>query len=98
MPKQNITAPFAEIAVAMTVALGKMRLDLAHTMIVARSVGVSNMGLEVVAAERERDIALIEQSLLLFKEMAEIEPQVRALIDRRKRRSWLPSFAKVAAV
>jgi hypothetical protein len=90
-------ASFADIAVSLTLALSKMRLDLAQTMIVARSIGMTEMGMEVVTAERERDIARVADAVQLFKDMSEVEHQVRAVIDRKQRGHW-SRFVRAAVV
>jgi hypothetical protein len=92
------SATFADIAVALTLAAGKLQLDLAQTKIIAGRVGLSRMGLSLVVEGLERDAELVQQAIDLFKKMSEVEPQVRAIIARKANRRWLPTFAKVAAV
>lgn len=90
---------FVDIAVALTLAASKLRLDLMQTEIIAERIGLSKMGLSVALDDLRRDVALVEQAQELFKQMADIEPQVRALIARKTQRSWYPRLvAKVAAL
>lgn len=95
MLEQN--ASFAEIAVALTLASGKLQLDLAQTKIIAGRVGLSKMGLALVVEGLERDAALVQHAIELFKKMSEVEPQVRAVLDRKAKRRW-SDFARVAAI
>jgi hypothetical protein len=88
---------FADIAVALTLASGKLRLDLTQTKIIAARVGLSTMGLAVVVDGLERDAQLVEQAIDLFKRMSEVEPQVRAVLERKIARRWT-DFARVAVV
>ena len=52
---------FADMAVALTLASGKLKLDLAQTKIIAARVGLSAMGLAVVVDGLERDAQLAER-------------------------------------
>ncbi len=90
-------ASFAEIAVALALASSKLRLDLTQTRIIAGRIGLSQMGLSLVIDGIERDAALVDQAVELFKKMADVEPQVRALIERKTRRRW-PHFARAAVI
>ena len=91
-------ASFAKIAVALTLASGKLQLDLAQTKIIAERIGLSKMGLELVVDGLERDAALVEQAIELFKQMSEVEPQVRAVLHRNEKRTWVPPLAMAAVV
>lgn len=93
----GLPATFAELAVSASLAIQKLKLDLIHTMIVARRVGVSEMGITVVEAERQVEIDHLEQIFDLLKKMSEVEPQVRAVLERKARRRW-SDFARVAAI
>lgn len=78
------SSTFADIAVAISLIAQRSRLDLSHTLIVARRLGVSEMGIEIVAKERGDQIKLVEDGLQLWKQMIEIEREIRELIERRK--------------
>ena|GEM_PF-3830845 len=91
------SATFADIAVALTLASGKLQLDLAQTKIIAARVGLSKMGLSLVVDGLERDAVLVEQAIELFKRMSEVEPQVRAVLARKATRRWT-DFARAAVV
>lgn len=90
-------ATFADIAVALTLASGKLQLDLAQTKVIAGRIGLSTMGLALVVDGLERDAALVDQAIELFKRMSEVEPQVRAVLARKASRRWT-DFARVAVV
>jgi hypothetical protein len=90
-------ATFADIAVALTLASGKLQLDLAQTKIIAARVGLSKMGLSLVIDGLERDAELVHQAIELFKKMSVVEPQVRALLARKATRRWT-DFARAAVV
>ncbi len=92
----NRPSTFAEIAVALSLAHSKLQLDLAQTEIIARRIGLSSMGLDVVVEGLRKDVANVEQALDLFKAMTDIEPQVRAAIARKANRYWLGRVAAFA--
>lgn len=89
---------FAEIAVALSLASSKLQLDLTKTRIIADRIGLSKMGCELIIPSLERDIALVGQALQIFKDMSDVEDQVRAVISRKKRGSWFPSLARAAVI
>lgn len=93
----GVSASFADIAVSLTVLLGRSRFDLADTMVFARSIGLTEMAMGVVMDERERDIANLEELLQILKKMSEVEPQVRAVIERKAKRRWT-DFARAAVL
>lgn len=95
---QNDEGSFSEIAVALALAVSKLQLDLAKTKIIADRIGLSRMGYELIVPSLQRDIMLVDQALQLFKEMADIEPQVRAVVARKKRGSWLTLIRGAAAL
>ncbi|CAN7379651.1 hypothetical protein LJR220_003377 [Bradyrhizobium sp. LjRoot220] len=89
----------AEMAVALSLAHSKLQLDLAQTEVIARRIGLSKMGLDLVIEGLQRDVACVEHALEMLKQMVEIEPQVRALIARKKTGRWsLASLTKVAVL
>lgn len=90
-------ASFADIAVSINLAAQKLRLDLVHTLIIAKRFGVSDMGVAIVEAERQVEIDRLEQAFELFKKMSEVEPQIRSALERKVRRRW-SDFARSAAV
>jgi hypothetical protein len=87
----------ADIAVAVTIAHSDMGHRFFKTKMIAERIGLSRMGYELIVPAIERDVELVAKAVELLKELAEIEPEVRALIARRKRGSWL-SLIKKAAV
>lgn len=90
-------ASFADIAVALTLASSKLQLDLAQTKIIAGRIGLSQMGLALVIEGLERDAELVGQAIDLFKKMSEVEPQVRAVLERKAKRRWI-DFARAAVL
>lgn len=88
----------AKMAVALALAHSKLQLDLAQTEIIARRIGLSDMGLGVVIEDLQRDVEHVGAALELLKSMVEIEPQVRAVIARKQTRRWFPSFPQVAVL
>lgn len=94
---EGLPVSFADLAVSASLATQKLRLDLAHTVIVAKRVGVSDMGIDVVEKERQVEIDHLEQIFDLLKQMAEVEPQIRAVLERKVKRRW-SDFARVAAI
>lgn len=91
-------ATFADIALALKLSAPKLQRDIDRLVQVAERISLSQMGLEVMIADLKRDSDLIAEAVQLFKEMAEVEPQVRAVLARRKMRGWFPSLARVAAI
>lgn len=95
---QTTPATYADYAVALTLASSKLQLDLAQTRIIAARIGLSDMGLSLVVDGLERDAALVVATVELLKEMSTCEPEIRALLARKRRGRWLPSLARVAAL
>jgi hypothetical protein len=89
---------FVDIAVALSLAASKLRLDLMQTEVIAERIGLSKMGLGVALEGLRADVARVEEAQDLLKRMADIEPQVRALIARKESRRWFPSFVRTAAL
>jgi hypothetical protein len=76
---------FAAMAVALTLAKDKLGLDLGKTKIIADRIGLSAMGWELVVIGLEHDVKLVAAAQQLLKDISDLEPEVRALIARRKR-------------
>jgi hypothetical protein len=83
---------FADIALALMLASPKLQRDIDRMVQVAERISLSQMGLEVTIADLKRDMELIASAVLLFKEMAEVEPQVRAVLARQASRQWVPQL------
>ena len=90
-------ATFADIALALQIAAPKLQRDIARMIDVAERISLSQMGLEVSIADLKHDFAMIEEAVLIFKKMSEVEPQVRAVLARKATRRWT-DFARVAVV
>jgi hypothetical protein len=88
----------ADMAVALSLAHSKLQLDLTQTRIIARRIGLSQMGLELVIEGLEQDVAHVGAAVELLKSMVDIEPQVRAAIARKKNGRWLRAFPRAAVL
>lgn len=89
---------FAEMAVALSLASSKLGLDLAKTKMIAERIGLSRMGYELIVPQLEEDIARVNAALALLKELSAIEPQVRMMLERKRRGSWSDRILKRVAV
>lgn len=85
------------MAVALTLSANKLELDLAKTQIIAERIGLSRMGYELIVPSMQRDLELIHEAKQLFKDMADCEAEVRAVIARKKSGTW-PVASRLAAV
>lgn len=90
-------ATFADIALALQIAAPKLQRDIGRMIDVAERISLSQMGLEVSIADLKHDFAMVQLAAELFKAMAEVEPQVRAVLARKASRRW-SDFARVAVV
>jgi hypothetical protein len=88
----------ADMAVALTLARTKLGLDLEKTKMIAERIGLSRMGYELIVPQLQQDIDLVLAAAQLLKDLADIEPQVRAMIARKKRGSWMEHIRGVAAL
>lgn len=89
---------FDDIAVALSIAASKLRLDLDQLEIIGFKVGVSNMGLSLAQVEMQKHLDLVVLAHRFFKENAAIEPEMRAVAARKRRGSWLQQIRGVAAL
>jgi hypothetical protein len=88
---------FTDIAVAMHLASSKLQLDLVKTKMIAERIGLSKMGYELLVPGMERDVALVIEGAELLKQMSRVEPEIQALLARKRRGKW-GSLLKAAAV
>jgi hypothetical protein len=79
---------FADMAVSLELAVVKFGFDVARAVVIGENVGLSNMGIDVVVREMERDIKNLQHAKELLKRLAEIEPQVRTLLNRQSSGRW----------
>lgn len=98
MPDHGGRHSIADMAVALTLAHTKLGLDLEKTKMIADRVGLSRMGCELVITGLQQDIALVAAATQLLKDLADLEPQVRAIIARKRRGSWMQQIRGVAAL
>lgn len=94
---RGLPVTFADIALALTLSAPKLQRDIERLIAVAEHIGLSQMGLEVSIVELKRDAMLVEMSVEIFKKLAEVEPQIRAVLERKVKRRW-SDFARVAAI
>ena len=87
---------FAEMAVALSLAHCKLGLDLEKTKIIAERIGLSRMGYELIVPDLQRDIELVQAALQLLKDLSDVEPQVRAIVARKKSQRWTRPFIELA--
>jgi hypothetical protein len=76
------------MAVSLTLAVSKLELDLTKTRMIAERIGLSRMGYELIVPGLERDVALVAECAQLMRDMCDLEPQVRAMIQRKKTGRW----------
>lgn len=97
MRDAGVPPSFDDIAVALSIAASKLKLDLEQVEFLAARVGVSPMGTSLALLEIQRNIDLIVHAHHFFKDGAPAEREVRAAVDRKKRGRW-SMFARAAAV
>ena len=97
MPETERPSSFDDIAVALTLAASKLRLDLDQMEILAARIDLSPMGTSLAVAELRRNLELVAQAHHFFKENAAVEAEMRAVALRRKRRTWF-NLSKVAVL
>src|SRR5579859_7254880 len=84
---------FDEIAVALKLAATKLRLDLDQMEILAASITLSPMGTSLAVSELKKNLDLVVLAHEFFKDGAAVEPQMRAVLARRKTGRWFPSLS-----
>ena len=88
---------FDDMAVALALAASKFRLDVEQMELLTARIGVSPMGSAIAIAELQRNLDLVVQAHLFFKENAPAEGEIRALILRKKSGRWA-TFARAAVI
>lgn len=89
---------FDEIAVALTLAASKVRLDLDQMEILAARISLSPMGTSLAVAELKRLLDHIAYAHRFFRDNAPAEAEIRAAALRKKRGNWLTSITRIAAL
>jgi hypothetical protein len=97
MRNAGVPPSFDDIAVALSLAASKFRLDVEQMEMLAARVGVSPMGTALAISELQRNLDLLVHAHHLFKDGAPAEREIRAAVDRKKRGRW-SMFARVAAI
>ena len=90
---------FDDMAVALSLAAARLKLDLDQTETLAYRVGIPEISISLAVAELRRHLDLVVQAHEFFKANADIEALMRATAARKKRLPWLRIVArKVAAL
>lgn len=89
---------FAEIAVSLALAMPTLRLAMARTEVIGQRIGISSMGIDVALEALRRDQSNVERALELLKELAEAEPEIRALLARKRNGRWFTRLTKAVAI
>lgn len=97
MPENERPSSFDDIAVALSLAAAKLKLDLDQAEMLAARIDLSPMGLSLAVNELRKNIDLVAQAHRFFKDNAANETQIRALAARTKRKPWF-DFSKVAVL
>ncbi|WP_165825226.1 hypothetical protein [Rhodopseudomonas palustris] len=97
MTEQTDRIAFAEIALALTLMLPRLRVDMEHDLHMARwvadRIGLPLPSVEISIAQMERDLAAIEALPDRLKQLADVEAEIDALILRKTTSSWTNSKA-----
>lgn len=88
---------FDHIAVALALAASKFRLDIEQMELLAARVGVSPMGTSLAISELQRNLDLLVHAHHFFKDNSAVEPEVRAMVLRKKNGRWA-MFSRAAVV
>jgi len=97
VPGPERQSSFDDIAVALSLAATKLRLDLDQAELLAARIDLSPMGLSLAVTELQRNLNLVAEAHHFFKENAAVEAEMRAVALRRKRRTWF-SLSRVAVL
>ena len=97
MPNLVTPPTFDAIAVALALAASKLRLDLEQMEFLTARIGLSPMGTALAVQELQRNLDLIVHAHHFFKDNSAVEPEVRAMVLRKKSGRW-GMFARVAVV
>lgn len=89
---------FDEMAVAITLAATKVRLDFEQLEIISHRVGLSPMGTTLALTELQKTLDHLAAAHRFLKENAAAEPEIRAMAARKKVGSWFSRIPKVAAL
>ena len=87
---------FDAIAVALALAASKLRLDLEQMEFLTARINLSPMGTALAVQELQRNLDLIVAAHHFFKDNAAAEPEIRAMVLRKKSGRW-GMFARVGA-
>lgn len=88
---------FDEMAVAITLAATKVRLDYEQMELLTHRVGLSQMGTTLALAELQKTLNHLAAAHRFLKESAAAESEIRAMTMRKKMGSWFTRNLKVAA-
>jgi hypothetical protein len=97
MPEAERPSSFDDIAVALSLAAAKLKLDLDQAELLAARIDLSPMGLNLAVTELRKNIDLVAEAHRFFKDNAANEKQIRALVASGKRKPWF-DLRKVAVL
>jgi hypothetical protein len=97
VPETERPSNFDDIAVALTLAATKLRLDLDQAELLAARIDLSPMGLSLAVNELRKTLNLVAQAHHFFKDNAPVEAEMRAVALRGKRRTWF-DLRKIAVI
>jgi hypothetical protein len=97
MPEKKPPPSFDDIAVALALAASKLKLDVEQMEFICARVELSRMGTSIATSELQRNLDLIVAAHHFFKDNAAAEPEVRAMVLRKKTGRW-GMFARAAVV
>ncbi|QOZ25310.1 hypothetical protein [Bradyrhizobium sp. CCBAU 51753] len=98
MPDQAAPPSFDDMAVAITLAATKVRLDFEQMELLSHRVGLSPMGTTLALAELQKTLDHLAAAHRFLKESAAAETEIRAVAARKKMGSWFSRIPKVAAL
>ena len=79
---------FAEMAVSLGIAADKLGFDVARLVARAVDFRLSDDAINIAVGELQSDAVNVSAAHQLLKQLADIEPQVRALLARRSTGKW----------
>ena len=89
---------FADIAVAMQLASSQLQSNMVKTKMIAERIGLSEMGYATILPGLELDAARVIEGTELFKRMADVEPEIRALLAHKRLHGWIYSLGVVVGL
>ena len=76
-------ANFGEMAVALQVSRHRLENDIINMRRICARVGVSSMGTELAIEGFEHDVLLVDETIVLLREMSKYENDILDVIARK---------------